>query len=50
VKSGQAIFLEVKKPDGRQSPEQNAFGSDAIVAGARYHIVRSIDDVQKVGL
>ena len=35
---------------GKQSPEQVDFGSDAIVAGAAYHVVRSIDEVQRAGL
>ena len=30
--------------------EQVDFGSNAIVAGAAYHVVRSIEEVQAVGL
>jgi hypothetical protein len=50
VKDGRAIFLEGKREDGKLSPEQKDFGSDAILAGATYHVVRSIDDVQHTGL
>jgi hypothetical protein len=42
--------LEVKSETGRQSPEQIDFGSDAIVAGARYEVVRSVGDVIVCGL
>lgn len=50
VKDGRAIFLEVKAEIGKQSPEQIDFGSDAIVAGAAYHVVRSIEEVQEIGI
>ena len=47
---GRFIGLEVTRFGARQSPEQRSFEDVATVAGARYHIVRSIDDVQKLGL
>jgi hypothetical protein len=50
VKDGRAIFLEVKREGGKHSPEQVNFGSDAIVAGARYHLVRSVAEVLTIGL
>lgn len=46
VKDGRPIFLEVKAAKGKQSPEQIDFGMDARAAGAAYHVVRSINDVQ----
>ncbi|TQF26286.1 hypothetical protein UNPF46_34600 [Bradyrhizobium sp. UNPF46] len=50
VKDGQAIFLEVKREDGKQSPEQIDFEAYVKRAGAQYHVVRSIDEVVKLNL
>jgi hypothetical protein len=50
VKDGHAIFLEVKSETGRSSKDQLNFGRDAIAAGADYRVVRSIEEVQAVGL
>lgn len=47
---GQFVGLEVKTQTGKLSPEQAEFGRKAIGAGAEYHLVRSIDDVQALGL
>ena len=50
IKEGRAYFLEVKSEKGKPSQDQIDFGRDAIRAGASYHVVRSIDDVQTLGL
>lgn len=50
VKDGRAIFIEVKAEKGRQSEHQKEFERDAIAAGATYALVRSIEDVQSLGL
>jgi len=50
VKDGKVYFIEVKLPDGRLSPEQVQFGEEAIQAGAKYIVARSIDDLQRRGL
>jgi hypothetical protein len=42
--------LEVKDENGRAANEQVDFGRSMIAAGADYHVVRSIDDVQRAGL
>jgi hypothetical protein len=47
IKDGRPTFLEVKTEKAKPTKEQINFGSDAILAGASYFIVRSIDDVQK---
>ncbi len=47
---GRPYFLEVKRPGASQSTEQKAFQSEAEQAGALYAVVRSIDDVQQLGL
>jgi hypothetical protein len=50
VKEGNFIGLEVKTDTGRLSADQVEFGRKVEAAGARYHVVRSIDDVQRLGL
>lgn len=50
VKDGHAIFLEVKSDTGRPSKDQLDFGPDAIASEADYWVVRSIDEVQAIGL
>lgn len=49
VRHGYFIALEVKDK-GSQSKEQKEFQERVEKAGGRYHVVRSIDDVQAVGL
>jgi hypothetical protein len=50
IKDGRAIFLEVKAEKGKQSDAQKEFERNAVTAGAQYAIVRSIEDVQAIGL
>jgi hypothetical protein len=50
VKNGRAIFLEVKTENGWQSEDQKEFERRSLAAGAQYVIVRSIEDVQAIGL
>lgn len=50
VHIGRPYFLEVKRPKTYQSPEQKAFQQQAEAAGALYAVVRSIEDVQALGL
>jgi hypothetical protein len=50
VHVGRPYFLEVKRPKTYQSPEQKQFQDDVERAGALYAVVRSIDDVQALGL
>jgi hypothetical protein len=45
-----APFLEVKTDKGKPSPDQLEFGRLVAAANARYHVVRSIDDVEALGL
>jgi hypothetical protein len=47
---GRPYFLEVKRPKSYQSPEQKEFQKRAEAAGAHYAVVRSIEDVQALGL
>jgi hypothetical protein len=50
IKSGRAIFIEVKREGGEPNKEQLEFGKDAMLAGADFIIARSIDDLQRHGL
>ena len=50
VKDGRAIFLEVKDEKGKLSDEQLEFSRAAILAGADYYVVRTIDDLIAIGL
>lgn len=47
---GRAYFLEVKRKSGVMSLDQESFAEAAKAAGARYHVVRSVDDVRRLGL
>lgn len=45
VYRGNAFAIEVKRPDGRQSPEQRAFQAAWEEAGGWYILASSLDDV-----
>ncbi len=49
IKNGIFYGLEVKDKS-KQSEDQRLFEIGCKIAGGQYHIVRSIDDVQKLGL
>lgn len=50
VHTGRPYFLEVKRPNTKQSADQVDFQQRAEKAGALYAVVRSIEDVQALGL
>lgn len=50
VKDGSIYGLEVKSKVGRQNDNQKAFQQGFEAAGGKYHIVRSLEDVFKIGL
>jgi len=50
VHVGRPYFLEVKRPNTHQSPQQKEFQRRAEHAGALYAVVRSIEDVQRLSL
>lgn len=45
---GSLLALEVKAPSGTQSPSQKDFQSRLEKLGFKYHVVRSVDDVQEI--
>lgn len=47
---GQSIFVEVKAPQGVQSKDQKKFQELVTKAGAKYGIVRSVNDLAILGL
>ena len=47
--SGRFVGLEVKTTRGKLSPEQIEFQKGSEKAGGVYFVVRSIDDVQRLG-
>lgn len=50
VAGGAFVALEVKSATGKQSPDQKIIQSDIERHGGKYFVVRSIDDVIKIGL
>lgn len=50
VWGGMFIGLEVKTKIGKQSPDQKVFESLVKKHGGKYFVVRSIEDVQAIGL
>lgn len=50
IKDGFAIFLEVKRKGTKQSPDQIAFEKLVKANSGEYYVVRSLEDVQEVGL
>lgn len=45
---GRAGFLEIKTDSGRLSPDQKAFRDDCERSGARYAVVRSVDEAEQI--
>jgi hypothetical protein len=43
---GRALYVELKTPTGRQSPEQRQFQQKVERHGAIYRILRSVEDAQ----
>ncbi len=47
---GKFVGMEVKTEKGRLSDAQEAFAASLRAEGGAYHVVRSIDEVQRLGL
>ncbi len=50
IKDGFFIGLEVKKKGTKQSPAQLEWEKACKAAGAEYYVVRTLEDVQEIGL
>ena len=48
VIEGKAIFVECKRKGGKQNENQRAFDAEVRQAGAKYFIIRSVEDLIKV--
>lgn len=48
VKNGRVLFLEIKKPTGRQSKYQKEFQNNIERQGGEYYVIRSINDIMKI--
>lgn len=48
--TGHAIFLEIKRPSGRQSPDQKEFQRRCEEKSAEYHVIKKIEDLIEIGL
>ncbi len=45
VKDGRTIYIEIKRPGGRQSPGQKKFQQELEAAGGVYIVAREVDDL-----
>jgi len=50
LKAGQVLFIELKRPGGRQSEKQKEFQHNVEAQGCRYILARGIEDLQKEGI
>lgn len=48
--SGKFVGLEVKRPKGKQSPNQVDFQKGCQEQGGEYYVVTSLEDLEKIGL
>jgi len=46
----QYVWLEVKAPNGKQSPDQKEFQSNIERLAGEYYVVRKIEDLIEIGL
>ena len=47
IKGGQVLFIEVKKPTGKQSQYQKEFQADIEAHDGNYLLVKSVEDLLK---
>ena len=48
IKNNRVLFLEIKRPGGRQSEHQQQFQLDIEGHGGEYYVVKSLDDLIKI--
>lgn len=46
--NARCVFLELKTPRGKRSPEQEAFAETIQRLGFEYRLVRSVDDIKDI--
>jgi len=47
---GYVVFLEIKRPKAKQSPDQLIFEKRCIEKGAEYHVITSVEQLKPLGL
>ena len=50
VKDGRTVYIELKRPGGKQRPDQAKFQRDLEQAGGEYILCRGIEDLQAAGI
>ncbi|MFW5887701.1 MAG: VRR-NUC domain-containing protein [Bacteriovoracia bacterium] len=50
IKNGRVLFLEIKKPTGKQSEHQKEFQKNIEHQGGEYVLVRKLEDLEKHGV
>jgi len=48
IKNNRVLFLEIKRPGGRQSDYQKQFQADIEEHGGEYYLIKSLDDLVKI--
>jgi len=48
IKNNRVLFLEIKRPSGKQSDYQKQFQADIEGQGGEYYIVKSLEDLIKI--
>jgi len=48
IKNNRVLFLEIKRPGGRQSIHQQRFQKNIEEHGGEYYVVKSLDDLIKI--
>lgn len=46
VRAGRTVYIELKRPGGRQRPDQVQFQADVEAAGGTYILARGVEDVE----
>ena len=48
IKDGRTIYLEVKKPGGKQSPAQIDFEKNIVYQKGEYYLIDNLDDLIRI--
>ena len=48
IKDGRVIFLECKKPGGKQSAEQIEFQANVENVGGEYYVIHSLEEIMEI--
>ncbi len=50
VRGGRTVYIELKRPGGKQRPSQIEFQADLEAAGGEYILCRGIEDLEERGI